>query len=240
MDFFLAGEHLRCVSCRTDIFDDGYLCPDCQEKLPFISKGNYCRHCGRKTAIMTNYCDTCKNVLTNIDLGRSVFSYEDDIVRLVTGYKFRDNRYLKTFFATEMCKKVKDADITADLITYVPMTDKAKKQRGFNQSEYLARELSKRLGLPLLSVLEKVKETHKQVGLSRNERLKNLEDAFKVTDKKLVDGKCVLIVDDVTTTGATAEVLATRLKKAGAKQVFLISIASVGDIKKEGDSNGIN
>lgn len=231
---------MRCVGCRTDIFDDGYLCDDCKEKLPFISKGNYCRHCGRKTAIMTNYCDTCKNVLTAIDLARSVFSYEDDVVRLVTGYKFRDYRYLKTFFASEMVKKVRESNMTADLITFVPMTAKAIKNRGFNQSEYLARELSKRLGLPLLSVLEKVKETHKQVGLSRNERLKNLEDAFRVTDKTLVEGKCVLIVDDVTTTGATAEVLATRLKKAGAKLVYLISIASVGDIKKEGDNNGIN
>ena len=231
---------MRCVSCRTDIFDDGYLCPDCQTKLPFIDKGNYCRHCGRKTSIMTNYCDTCKNVLTNIDLARSVFSYEDDVVRLVTGYKFRDNRYLKTFFATEMVKKVKDTNIVADLITFVPMTASAVKKRGFNQSEYLARELSKRLGLPLLAVLEKVKETHKQVGLSRNERLKNLEDAFRVIDKNLVKGKDVLIVDDVTTTGATAEVIAERLKKAGARQVFLISIASVGDIKKEGDSNGTN
>ena len=79
----------------------------------------------------------------------------------------------------------------------------------------------------LLECIVKTKETVMQAKLNREGRLKNLIDAFSITDKTLVKDKSVLIVDDVSTTGATSEVLAQKLKSAGAKQVYLLTIASV-------------
>ena len=119
------------------------------------------------------------------------------------------------------------ADNLVDNIVAVPMTIKALRKRGYNQSLLLAEKLSIKTGVKILDCLTKIKETPKQATLKRLERIKNLDGAFRVTDKKAVEGKRILIVDDVTTTGSTAEVLASRLKRAGAKQVFLLTVASV-------------
>ena len=73
----------------------------------------------------------------------------------------------------------------------------------------------------------KVKETKRQATLSRDDRLKNLKGAFRVKNKKEIKDKTVLIVDDVTTTGATGEAVAEKLKKAGAKAVYLLTVASL-------------
>ena len=115
---------------------------------------------------------------------------------------------------------------------YVPMTEKALKKRGYNQSKLLAEALSLKTEVPVLDCVVKVKETKRQATLKRGERLKNLKEAFRVCDKKAVKDKTIVLVDDVTTTGATAEVIAERLKSAGAKLVYLITVASTPPIDK--------
>ena len=81
--------------------------------------------------------------------------------------------------------------------------------------------------MPVKELSIKKEETKKQEGLTRKERLVNLEKAFKVTDKKSVKDKKIMIIDDVSTTGATAQALAKQLKNSGANAVYLISVASV-------------
>ena len=87
--------------------------------------------------------------------------------------------------------------------------------------------LSKRVGVPCEPLLDKTKETSRQAKLNRAERMKNLDGAFKMINKKLIKNKSVLVVDDVTTTGATAETVAEKLKNSGAREVILLTIASV-------------
>ena len=229
---------MRCQVCFKEVFTNDNLCDDCKKDLPFIKKGHYCKHCGRVTKIDGEYCDVCKNKLTAIDVGRSIFSYDGHGSRLVTLYKFHGRRYLKKFFAEEMYKiYIEDGirDYSPNLIVYVPMTKKAERKRGFNQSLWLAEEFSKLTRIPISHSIVKVKETAHQVGLNRKERLENLQGAFHLKSKKEFFGKTVIIVDDVTTTGATAEMVAEKLKSAGAKRVILMTIASVGYIKNEGD-----
>ena len=221
----------RCVVCGKEIFDGAYVCQDCYNQLPFIT-GAKCGHCGRKVIAFENYCSTCKNVLVSLDLCRSVFSYEKPISGLIKKAKYDNGKYLIEYFAELLAPIYLQNYISADLLTFVPMTDKAKKKRGYNQSELLAEAVAKRINLPVVNCLKKVKETNRQATLGRKDRLKNLEEAFRVFDKKAVKDKSVVIVDDVTTTGATAEVIAKRLKKAGAKQVFLITVASTPPIDK--------
>ena len=112
------------------------------------------------------------------------------------------------------------------------MTDKALKRRGYNQSRLLAEKLSVLINVPVFDCIKKVKETQRQATLGRAERLKNLDGAFRVFDKKLIAGKSVLIIDDVSTTGATAQVIAKRLKSAGAKIVNLLTVASTPPIDR--------
>ncbi|MCI6444090.1 MAG: hypothetical protein MR844_04005, partial [Clostridia bacterium] len=115
----------------------------------------------------------------------------------------------------------------ADGIVCVPMSRKRERERGYNQSELLARNLSALSGVPFLDVTVKRKETESQVGKDYKERRKNLDGSFGISDKKAVRDKRIVIADDVSTTGTTSDILAAALKAAGAAEVFVLTVASV-------------
>lgn len=121
----------------------------------------------------------------------------------------------------------------ADAVAYVPMLKKDQRKRGFNQTELLAREFSALTGLRVISAAEKRRPTAKQAALDRADRLKNMENTFRVADKAAVAGLNILILDDVTTTGATANALAAELKKSGAEKVFVLTVASVSGSERK-------
>jgi ComF family protein len=113
-----------------------------------------------------------------------------------------------------------------EVLIPIPLTKKRLKERGFNQSEEIAKELSQFLKIPLLNnVLLKVKETLPQAELSGQERRENIKGVFACQESENLKGKKVLLVDDVFTTGSTMEEAAKALKKAGAKQVWGITVA---------------
>ncbi|MBR5900071.1 MAG: ComF family protein [Clostridia bacterium] len=215
-----------CNACGKEIFNDKYFCDDCIKKLPFNDK-SVCDHCGRKVATATPFCSTCKERLLSIDKGRSAFVYDKPISYLIQGAKYDKRLYLLEAFADYLAPIYLKNYFNADYFCFIPMTDKAKKKRGYNQSQLLCEKLSQKVNVPVLDCLEKVKETNRQAKLGRQDRLKNLEGAFRVKDRKNVKDKTLLIVDDVTTTGATAEIVASALKKSGAKCVYLLAVASV-------------
>jgi ComF family protein len=114
------------------------------------------------------------------------------------------------------------------LIVPVPLHRAREKERGFNQSELLARHLTSALGLePPVTALTRRAQAVSQTSLSRTERLKNIRDNFAVTGGKMVRGRTVLLIDDVLTTGATMSECARVLKQAGAKKVMGFTLASV-------------
>lgn len=229
-----------CVSCGVELFGEEYFCPDCIKKLPFIG-ANKCNHCGRSALLNEEYCDTCKNFFTSVDIARSVFDYRGKIAYLIQKFKFNGEKHLATVFAKYMLPVMLKNFPRTDFITFVPMTEKARKKRRYNQTELLANELSMLSNVPCYQAVTKKKETQRQVKLGKAERLKNLQGAFSVIDKKLISGKKILLIDDVLTTGATAQAIACLLKDKGAEQVYLLTISSVPDksIKKEND-NGFN
>ncbi len=214
------------MACGKEIFEDQKFCEECYQDLPF-NDGPICAHCGRKVVACENYCSTCKEHLISIDKGRSVFSYEEPISSMIKRLKYDNHRYLVEYFSERLSLTYLKNYMSADYITFVPMTKKAERKRGYNQSELLAKGLSERVNLPLFTGIEKVKETRRQATLGKKERLSNLDKAFSVKGKASVKDKKLVIVDDVTTTGATAEVVAKCLKKAGAEKVFLITVASL-------------
>lgn len=218
----------RCLSCGKEIFDGGNFCPDCKEKLPLNDK-SICEHCGRELLVPQDYCSTCKGELLSIDFSRSVFTYRPPISTLIKKLKYNNNRYVAQAFSEYLSGLYLKCFITADLITFIPMTKKALKRRGYNQGELLAKGVSERVGVPCENLLIKKNDTERQAKLSKSERLKNLVDVFKA-DKKMVKDKTIVIIDDVSTTGATGEAAASKLKKAGASKVILLTIASVPPI----------
>ncbi len=223
---YLFNAKWRCVVCNKEIFNDGYFCDNCKKELP-VQNGAICEHCGRKLKVSQNYCTTCKGKLVNIDKSRSAYDYAQPINVLIKRLKYYNGRYLAKLFAQDLANVYFKNYFNADCVTFVPMTKKAYKKRGYNQSEILAKEFCALTNLPLVECLEKTKETNRQATLNKEERIKNLKDCFKATDRKLIKEKKVIIIDDVSTTGSTAEVLAKELKRVGAKEVFLLTVASV-------------
>ncbi len=221
----------KCLVCGKEVFEGQRFCDDCNNILPY-NDGPICAHCGRKVIAFENYCSTCKNVLVDLDTCRSAFNYAYPISKLIKDAKYNNCIYVIDYFAKVLSNVYFQNYFNADFLVYIPMTEKAQRKRGYNQSKLLAEKLSNIIDVPVLDCLKKTKNTKRQATLGRIERLKNLDDAFRVIDKKSVVDKNILLVDDVTTTGATAQVIASRLKRAGAKKVNLITVASTPPIDK--------
>ena len=114
-----------------------------------------------------------------------------------------------------------------DLVTAVPLSTARMRERGYNQAAMLAFPLALSLGTPYRpGCLKRVRETLTQVGLTRTERRDNVSGAFRAAPV-LVKGKCILVVDDVTTTGSTISACAEALLEGGASEVYVVTLARV-------------
>lgn len=218
-----------CAVCGVEIFEGRY-CKDCKKTLPLIS-GARCDHCGRKLKKAAEYCDSCKEKNISFDKARSAFDYEYPISSLIMKLKYEGAGYLSEIFAEDLAPIYFSEFTCADFISFVPMTEAHKKERGYNQAELIARALSEIVGVEVKQCAVKTKETLRQATLSGSERRENLSGAFRAL-KSEVKGKTVVIVDDVMTTGATADALSSALKNAGAEKTFVLTVASVSKYKR--------
>lgn len=214
---------MTCELCGREVFDGSRFCEDCIETVVF-NDGTTCPKCGRRTKL-PELCLDCKAQVPVFDVGVSALSYTEGAQTLIHAFK-SSRPYLKNYFAdllADKCRQFTDAEA----VCFVPMTAAAQYRRGYNQAYLLAKELAARLKLPLLKkAIVKVKETEEQKTLSRRERENNLKSVFKA-DKELVAGKTLIVVDDVLTTGATADAICTELKKRGAAKLYFATVASV-------------
>lgn len=215
--------NFTCDLCGREVFAGERVCNVCKKALPW-NNGAVCEFCGRKTG-EEGVCLDCKEKRIGVDKARSCCTHEGAAARLVQ--RMKHTKYLFRAMAELAVPLAETQFPEADAVTFVPMTEKAEKERGYNQSRLFAEELARRCGKPFVISAEKIKETDAQKFLGRKEREENLKGCFRVTDKAAVAGKSILIADDTLTTGATAGELAFCLKKAGAERVFLITVTSV-------------
>ncbi len=187
------------------------LCPGCMKKIATLSVHEKCR---RDTAldgllVMTTFQDEIKTLIT--DIKYSYFYAESHTLGVLLAHYLVQAR---------LCEAVHPR-----VIFPVPLHRRKQMDRGFNQSELLARDLQKALGVPMSSqVLKKVKATPAQAGLDRKSRLQNSANAYKVSIK-LRKSDTIIIVDDVVTTGSTLSACAKALKQAGAGKVYGVAVA---------------
>ena len=214
-----------CNCCEEEVFNDGYFCEDCEKRFVYILKDK-CDHCGRLTSKPTLFCDDCIGKNIEFDTARSVFEYQEPISSAIKAFKYGNKKYLAEVFASKMLNVFLSSFSNASVITFVPMTEVKKKQRGYNQAELLANELSRLTGIEVFELATKKRDTLSQASLTAKERKQNLKSTFKF-NKKLIKDKNIVIVDDVLTTGSTADVLAKGFKEAGAKSVGVITVCSV-------------
>ena len=218
-----AGEKNRtCYLCRGEVFAGETFCKDCRGRLPYAV--DFCLRCGRRTK-ERGFCAECRARLPLPDKERSAFVYDGEVRRLIYAFKNGDAGMAEGL-AREMLPVLEREFAAADLLTFVPMTERARRKRGYNQSERLARALSALCGIPVEEIFAKTRETGEQKSLSRAEREKNLHGAFHLQKRAVCRGKKILLVDDVMTTGSTADELARLLRGAHAEKVWLLTLAA--------------
>lgn len=216
--------NFTCDVCRREVFAGERICKTCMKELPF-NNGAICPFCGRKTG-ESGACLDCKEKPLACAKARSVFVHEGKAMEMVLRFK-RGEKYFCRTFASVALPVLESEFPEADVLTFVPMTAKAEKRRSYNQSQLFCNQLARLSGKPVKALLIKKKETPQQKSLGRREREENLTGCFSVTEKEEVKGKRVLLIDDVLTTGATANEIATILKKAGALAVYVLTVTSV-------------
>lgn len=157
-----------------------------------------------------------------------IFKYEGIIRKLIIDYKFNDKSYLNNFFSSIILNNKFDCDILKkyDIIISVPLSKKRMNKRGYNQTDLIARKISKSLNIEYkLDYLVKIKETIKQSSLNKKERIQNIKDAFVFNNKYNIKNKKIILIDDVFTTGNTVNECSKVLRKNGAKEILVLIIA---------------
>jgi ComF family protein len=198
----------ECVGCRAE---GSLLCPRCALRLTRIVPR--CYRCKRwSDAFIT--CQACRKHTPLASL-RVVTPYEGQAKEVLHRLKFERARAAAATIAGLLPALPTDKDA---LITYVPTASERVRQRGYDQSALIARQLARQLGVPCFPLLARI-GSQRQVGQQRQIRKKQMKGAFRPVNTALLQQQRVLLIDDVLTTGATCEAAARVLKQAGAKQV---------------------
>ncbi|MGE5403956.1 MAG: ComF family protein [Candidatus Saccharibacteria bacterium] len=205
-------------------------CDKCEADLRRIGQEmDHCHKCGKYLKNGGTICSECEGGENPFFISQAVGPYEGCFRKIIKNYKFMGNRRLSIRMAELMAETITRIPEyqPIDAVVPVPISKEGLRERGFNQSELLARRLSKILKIEHLPhALHRVKATLPQRELCKEDREKNLLGAFAVKEKKNVRGKNILLVDDVYTTGSTAKECAKTLLEAGAMRVCVITWAS--------------
>lgn len=189
------------------------LCADCQPKLPWLDEKDAFRK--------VEFTAGCWSVL----------EYRDTVREAVHRYKFTPVRARGEALGKLMAQCVQDhPEVQPEIITWVPLSRKRRRKRGFDQAEELARTMGRELGLPVEGVLKKDADTRQQSSIRDKEvRRANVLGVYSLQSGAEVRGKCLLLVDDVVTSGSTLSACAKVLAEAGAEKVWCVTLAQAGN-----------
>jgi ComF family protein len=220
----------HCLACEKIVSTSALFCENCWPKLQFISEPK-CAICSYPFEFqgLNLLCAKCLSKKPSFDKAISVFRYNHILRKIIGDLKYRDQTFLAKKFAPILFAKAKKEIDDCDIVIAVPLHFKKLRKRKFNQAVLLAKNLLK-LAPQLVffpDLLLKSKHTRPQIELKKQERENNLKNIFVVNKKYtgIVRGKKILLLDDVTTTGATLENCAKILKKCGAKKVVVLTVA---------------
>ena len=170
-----------------------------------------------------------KKKVPHIAAVTAVWMYEGDVRKSIHRYKFNGARHYAEVYGRLLAMRILRDLPEAEVITWVPVSRKRKRERGYDQVELLAEAVSAELGIPREALLEKFRDNRANSGLKTPaERRANVLGVYKVPEGAEIRGKRVLLLDDIVTTGATASECARVLLTAGAKEVLFAAVAAAG------------
>jgi len=221
-----------CQHCGEPLSGEGgtVLCENCRRQIDLLGPA-VCSRCGNEIGPYAEEgaCPRCSGRPLHFRAARSIAKYDEPLREVIHRYKFGHKEFLAGFLTRLVLDNIGRVDLDIgryDCIIPVPLHWRRKRERGFDQILPVTKALSRRFGVPLVTgVLVRHRYTTSQVRLSRTKRLENLKNAFSVRNQVRIEGKEVLIVDDIITTGATASECARTLKRAKAGGVDVLTIA---------------
>lgn len=174
-------------------------------------------------------CPNCKSMIKRSEITNqeeiSYGFYGGILKELVLSFKYKKNFVAGEVLADLFIEIIREQNINADYICYIPMSKKAEKKRGFNQCEVIAKNVSEYIDIPINNSIIKNKYTKEQKKLSKEQRILNVKGAFSIKRKSNLYGKDIILIDDVTTTGATLTECRKVLKKYGVNKIICLTIA---------------
>ena len=205
----------KCEMCET--ISESYICNKCKSKI-------------EKTELYLNKIDDySKDDTKYFNKHAYIFEYNSIIREKIIQYKFKNRAYLGKMFSEFFVKNEKMCGFLKkyDIIIPVPMTNKKIKERGYNQTEIIARIISKNIPSITIqkNVLIKYKDNKVQSRLNKKQRQHNVQDVYKLSNGEIIKDRNVLILDDIYTTGATCNECAKTLRKAQPNKIGIITIA---------------
>ncbi len=219
-DFFLPR---LCVSCKTKLTtSEKYLCSECTSKLEHPSK----------TKLENEFKKKFLNDKIISDFASAYIFYKDSVIQdLIHSLKYDKQFLVGKYLGQQITNNLKNKILTwnASLIVPVPLHTLKKAERGFNQAEKIAKAIGKILNIPTdTKTLKRSRYTETQTKLTLVERKENMNKAFSLKTNKNIQGKTIILVDDVITTGATITECGKVLLNNGANKIYALSVAIAG------------
>ena len=220
----------RCPACREIVENAGRFCLGCWSGLTFITAPR-CAGCGAPFDIdrgATARCGGCLETPPKFAAARAALAYAGSARTVLLGFKHGDRQHLVDIMAPQLVRAGRDWLGPGTVLVPVPLHRWRLWQRGFNQAALLARAVARRSGSSLaVDALIRAKPTRSSQGMGRRARAANVRGAFKVGRPAAIKDKEIILIDDVLTTGATAEACTRVLLRAGARRVRVLTWARV-------------
>lgn len=214
-DFFLPR---FCPGCNNKLAaDEELICSECLKDILIVEKQRLDYEFDRKfrsSAIIKDF------------YSHYIFEADKVLQNIIHSLKYNSKFKLGIFLGKILSQGIKSQNWQIDLIIPVPIHHLKKAERGYNQSDFIVKGLSKSLNIPSSKkILKRIRYTQSQTRLNQKEREENVTDAFKVKKRRSIQGKNLLLVDDVITTGVTIQECGKVLRNAGANSVYACSVA---------------
>ena len=222
-----------CISCNALLkTGESLICSDCASKVIPITLP-VCTKCGKPLDTgmsspnhFSKICSDCREAGHRFIQARSYGQYEGVLKRLIFEFKYRRRPDIAGFLGEKMTQTLDKLPWPPfDYIVPVPLHRKRLQERGYNQALLLAKVISKTTGIPIYCCLVREKPTEHQTLLDKRLRQKNLEEAFTTIPRPKLSGKKILLIDDVYTTGSTADACTKAILCAGAEKTYILTCA---------------